>query len=160
MKHIQTTLQPPHLLNRKDLDRMKEGRHITTDDFDSYWDHTECSVVYTDAHDEPHTIGELYRDHNDALWTFNGKGLGGENLATGTTPRATILAALNIWENDLVLSGIKNKNQAARPASEQLHHIQALHRRWEAQNHLDDKDRDMQDHEYLADIGEILRLAQ
>lgn len=157
MKTIKTTLQPPELLNREDLDRMKEGRHITAPDFDAYWDHTECSVVYTDAEGELHDIGELYRDHNDALWTFNGKGPGGENLTTGTTPKAAILAAVNIWENDLVLAGVKNKNQAARPAAERLHHIDALHRRWEAQHDIDDKDRDMQDHEYLAEIGLILR---
>ena len=160
MKIIKTTLQPPELLNPQDLDRMKEARHITTPDFDAYWDHTECSVVYTDTQDEAHSIGELYRDHDHALWTFNGKGPGGENLATGTTPKAAILAALNLWENDLVLSGAKTKNQTERPAPEQLHHIDALYRQWEAQNTINDKDRNKQDHEYLAEIGEILHLPQ
>ena len=88
MKRIKTTLQPSSLLNRQDLSRMKEGRHITTPDFDAYWDHTESSVTYTDAQGELHEIGELYRDHDDALWTFNGKGPGGENLAHGMTPKA------------------------------------------------------------------------
>ena len=157
MSKLTTTLQPPELLNRNDLDRMKEARHITTDDFDAYWDHTECSVVYTDPQGELHAIGELYRDHGDSLWIFNGKGPGSENLASGTTPKAAILAAVNIWENDLVLSEINNNNQASPAASERLHQIDTLHRRWEAQSTIDDKERAMQDHEYLDNIGAILR---
>ena len=33
MRKLKTTLQPPKLLNHKDLGRMKEGRYITTPDF-------------------------------------------------------------------------------------------------------------------------------
>lgn len=160
MKRMKTTLQPPSLLNRQDLSRMKEGRHITTPDFDAYWDHTESSVTYTDAQGELHDIGELYRDHNDALWTFNSKGPGGENLAHGTTPKAAIVAAVHLWENDLTLSKGKNQNHHTLTAPQQLEQIDALHRRWETQSELDDKDRDRQDHEYLGEIGDILRRSQ
>ena len=160
MKRIKTTLQPPSLLNRQDLSRMKEGRHITTPDFDAYWDHTESTVTYTDASGELHDIGELYRDHNDALWTLNGKGPGGENLARGTTPKAAIVAAVHLWENELTLTQGKNSNHHTLTAPEQLEQIDALHRRWEAHSEFDDKDRDRQDHEYLEEIGAILRRSQ
>ena len=160
MKRMKTTLQPSSLLTRQDLSRMKEGRHITTPDFDAYWDHTESSVTYTDAQGELHDIGELYRDHNDALWTFNGKGPGGENLAHGTTPKAAIVAAVHLWENDLTLSQGKNPNHHTLTAPQQLEQIDALHRRWETQSELDDKDRDRRAHEYLGEIGAILRRSQ
>ena len=160
MKHMTTTLQPPSLLNHQDLNRMKEGRHITTPDFDAYWDHTESTVTYTDSRGELHDIGELYRDHGDALWTFNGKGPGGDNLARGTTPKAAIVAAVHLWENDLVLAQGTNQTHHTLTAPQQLEQIDALYRRWEAQAEFDDKDRDRQDHEYLGEIGAILRLSQ
>ena len=101
MRKLKTTLQPPKLLNHTDLGRMKEGRYITTPDFDAYWDHTESSVCYEND-DDRFRIGEVYRDHNSALWTFNGVGPGGENLTTGTNPKEAILAAVHLWGNELV----------------------------------------------------------
>ena len=128
MKHVKTTLNPSSLLNHKDLTRMKECRHITTPDFDAYWDHTESTVTYTDSRGELHDIGELYRDHGDALWTFSAKGRGGENLTRGDTPKAAILAAVHRWENDLALTKGKKQTHHTLTAPQQLEQIGALYR--------------------------------
>ena len=154
MGKIHTTLQPRKLLNHQDLAAMKEGRNVTTPDFDAYWDHSESSVCY-EKDGDTYYIGEVYRDHNDSLWTFNAKGVAGENLARGKTPKDAIAAAAHVWENALV-----ELETGSRPATSPLAEIAALYHRWEAQSELDDKDRNMQDHEYLGEIGAILRRSQ
>lgn len=154
MKKLTTTLQPPQLLNHKDLARMKECRYITTPDFDAYWDHSEASVCYEND-DDTFCIGEVYRDHETALWTFNGKGPGGENLTTGKSPKEAILAAVHLWENELIEQGT-----GPTPGPAVLARISALHHQWKAQSDLPDKERSMQDHEYLGELGLILKSAE